>query len=559
LVPVTSTPEHALVTNILVVGAGPTGLTMAAALARHGVRPRVIDRAVQPPDDRSRAIVIQARTLELFDDLGIVREVLDAALVVTAANVFTRRGGRGTITIRPEWIDSAYGRFVTLPQEETERILEGLVTRSGVTVERGVELVGFEEGSPTAIAVLQHADGRRERVAVDYVLGCDGAHSAVRRLAGIPFPGSTYQDECLLGDVDMRWRLPDEQVSICPAPDGVLLAFPLPGQHRFRVIMILPATAEEESRHLDAEEFLAQLRRMVPAVGGAVEEPTVLQSRWLTRYRLHSRGVPTYRKGSAFVAGDAAHIHSPAGAQGMNTGIQDAYNLGWKLGLVALGQAPAWVLDSYHVERHRVGEMLLRSTDRMFAVLAGGGRLGVMVRRVMPSLGIRMLGWPVIGRRIARFVSQAGIRYRHSPLTVEAHGAARLDRHAPHAGDRAPDVALGYQRRITDLLRGPQHTLLLFAGRSTALIERYSLLASEVSARYGTLVRAVVLRLPGAQPPLGEVDEEGAAHDRYGADPGAIYLVRPDGYVGFRGAETDIEPLRATLRTRFLVPDAPRR
>jgi 2-polyprenyl-6-methoxyphenol hydroxylase-like FAD-dependent oxidoreductase len=547
------------VTNILVVGAGPTGLTMAAVLARHGVIPRVIDKAVEPPADRSRAIVLQARTLELFDDLGIVREVLDASLVVASANVFTQGGGRGVITIKPEWIDSIYGRFVTLPQDETERILGALVARSGVLVERGVELVGYEENGEGVTAVLRHADGSTERMAADYVLGCDGAHSAVRTLSGIPFPGSTYPDECLLGDVEMRWRLPDEQLSICPAADGVLLAFPLPGRHHFRIIMILPATAEPESRHLEPEEFLSQLRRMVPPIAGSVEEPTVIESRWLTRYRLHSRGVPIYRKGRAFVAGDAAHIHSPAGAQGMNTGIQDAYNLGWKLALVSRGVLPPVVLDTYHVERHRIGEHLLKSTDRMFALLAGGGRWGLMVRRVLPSIGIRVVGFPIIGKRIARFVSQTGIRYRHSPLSTEAHGAGRLPRHAPHAGDRAPDVELGYQRRISDLLRGPQHTLLMFGGRSTALIERFSELAREVTARYGELIRPVVLRLPNAQPPRGEVDDRGKAHDRYGADPGAIYLVRPDGYIGFRGAETDTEVLRTTLRARFLLPDAPRR
>jgi 2-polyprenyl-6-methoxyphenol hydroxylase-like FAD-dependent oxidoreductase len=547
------------VSNILVVGAGPTGLTMAAVLARYGLTPRIIDKALVPPADRSRAIVIQARTLELFDDLGIVTSVLDAALVVSGANVFTPGGGRGTITIRPDWIDSAYGRFVTLPQDETERILGELVASAGICVERGVELTGLEDGASTALATLTHANGRVEHAEMDYVLGCDGAHSAVRHLAGIDFPGTTYPDECLLGDVEMRWRLPDEQVSICPAEDGVLLAFPLPGRHHFRVIMIMPAEAEVDDRHLDADEFLSKLRRMVPSVGGAAAEPTILESRWLTRYRLHSRGVPTYRKGRAFVAGDAAHIHSPAGAQGMNTGIQDAYNLGWKLALVANGVLAPAVLDTYHTERHRIGELLLKSTDRMFAILAGGGRAGLMIRRVMPALGIRMLAFPIIGKRIARFVSQTGIRYRDSALSIEAHGAGRLPRHAPHAGDRAPDVELGYRRRISDLLRGPQHTLLLFGGRSTALIERYSELAREVGARYGDLVKPVVLRLPNAQPPRGEVDDEGTAHDRYGADPGAIYLVRPDGYITFRGAETDTEVLRTTLRARFILADAPKR
>ncbi|HUQ45770.1 MAG TPA: FAD-dependent monooxygenase [Gemmatimonadaceae bacterium] len=544
--------------KILVVGAGPTGLTMAAVLARYGHVPRVIDKEVEPPADRSRAIVIQARTLELFDDLGIVREILDAALVVDSVNVITPDGWRGTLLIRREWIDSVYGGLVTLPQDETERILGELVARGGIEVERGVELVGLDDGAEYATAVLRHPDGREERASADYVLGCDGSHSGVRQLAGIPFPGHMFPDDGLIGDVEMRWPLPERVVSGCPGTDGLLLAFPLPGVHHFRVIMVLPSSQQSESRDLAPEEFLAQLRRLVPQ-GKGEDPPAMIASRWLTRYRLHSRGAPCYRKGRAFVAGDAAHIHSPVGAQGMNTGIQDAYNLGWKLGLVAHGVAPEWVLDTYHVERHPVGARLLRVTDRMFAVLAGGGRMGRTLRRVIPALGVRIIGWPVVGRRIARFVSQTGIRYRVSPLTTEGHGAARLPRHAPHAGDRAPDAELGPGRRISDLLRGPQHTLLLFGNRSTALIERFSELAAEVSARYGALVRPVLLRLPNAQPPRGEVDARGAAHDRYGAEAGAIYLVRPDGHIAFRGAETDTEPLRATLKARFLLPDSPRR
>ena len=314
--------------NILVVGAGPTGLTMAAVLARYGLRPRIIDKTVTPLEDRSRAIVIQARTLELFEDLGIVREVLDAARVVDSANIFSPHSGRGTLRITPEWIDSSDGQFVMLPQEETERILGELVARSGVTVERGVELVGLVDGEEEAEATLRHADGKIERIVPDWILGGDGAHSAVRELSALPFVGNSYPDEGLIGDVEMRWALPDGQLSIGPSEEGVLLAFPLPGTHRFRVIVILPATGAAINRELGAEEFLAEVRRMMPHFAGTSAEPALIARRWLARYRLHRRGVPAYRRGRCFVAGDAAHIHSPIGAQGMNTGIQDADNLG---------------------------------------------------------------------------------------------------------------------------------------------------------------------------------------------------------------------------------------
>lgn len=543
--------------DILIVGAGPTGLTMAAVLARHGLRPRIIDRAVEPPADRSRATVIQARTLELFEDLGIVQEVLGEALVVDEISFYSPSGRRGTLRINPRWIDSRYGRIVTLPQDRTEAILTRLVSRAGLHVERGVELTGLSDRGTSAEAVLRHADGGEERLAVGWVLGCDGLHSAVRDLSGIPFVGSTYPDEGLLGDVNIRWPLPDGQLAICPGVTGVMLAFPLPGANHFRVILIEPATGAVDERDLSEQEFLGDVRSALPRFPNAAP-PELLAKHWLTRYRLHRKGAQTYRKGRSFVAGDAAHIHSPVGAQGMNTGIQDAYNLAWKVALVARGEAPASLLDSYDLERRPVGEKLLHVTDRFFALAAGGGRLGRAVRRILPTIALRALQLPFARKRIARFVSQTGIRYRESPLSVDAHGASRLDARAPHAGDRAPDAELGPSRWLAELLHGPRHTLLLFAGRSTALLERFATMSDEVASRYGALVAPVIIRLDPAHPAIGEVDRTGAAHARYGAEQGAIYLVRPDAYIAFRGAGTDVETLRATLRQRFIVSVAGR-
>lgn len=548
----TTPTASAAAASILVVGAGPTGLTMAAALVRYGICPRIIDRALEPPADRSRAIVLQARTLELFENLGIIRQVLDAALVVEAANVFSPRGRRGSLRIRPEWIDSAYAQLTTLPQDETERILGDLIARNAVQVERGVELVALEQTALHVIATLRHANGRIERVAADWIIGCDGAHSAVRHLSGLIFPGDTYKDECLLGDVEMDWALPDGQLSVCPVADGVLLAFPLPGPRHFRIIMILPAAAAPEARHLAESEFAAQLRRMVPRLDDSPREPVVRSARWLTRYRLHRRGVTSYRIGRCFVAGDAAHIHSPVGGQGMNTGIQDAYNLAWKLALVLRGETEPAILDTYHDERHRVGEFLLRSTDRMFAVVTGGGAFGRLVRRLMPTLAVRLLGAPIVGKRLARFISQTAIRYRHSALSTESPGARRLPSRAPRAGDRAPDVRLADECRLFDLLREPAHTLLLFSGASAAMGAEYAQLAEQIGARYGTLVRTVVIRRPGGATDDAVIDVSGAAHFRYGAEEGAIYLVRPDGHIGFRGAGSDADDLRATLAARLL-------
>lgn len=543
--------------DILIVGAGPTGLTMAAVLARHGMRPRIVDRALEPPDDRSRAVVLQARTLELFADLGVVQEVLSEALVVDEVSFFSPSGQRGTLRIDPRWIDSRFGRIVSLPQDRTEAILSDLLSRSNVAVERGVELVALADRGTSAEATLRHADGREEVVSVDWVVGCDGLHSAVRELSGIPFVGSTYPDEGLLGDVEICWPLPDGQIAICPGVTGVLLAFPLPGSHHFRAILIHPASAGVEDRGLSEQEFVAAVQAAVPRVPNA-KPVEVLANHWLTRYRLHRKGAQEYRRGRSFIAGDAAHVHSPVGAQGMNTGIQDAFNLGWKLALVARGEAPEGLLDSYDAERRPVGERLLRVTDRFFAVAVGGGRLGRKVRQLLPTIAIRALQLPFVRKRIARFVSQTAIRYRASPLSEEAHGASRLDSSAPQAGDRAPDVELGPSRWLAELLHRPGHTLLLFAGRSTALLERFATMSEQIESRYGSLVSPVMIRLDPAHPAIGEVDRRGAAHGRYGAEQGAMYLVRPDGYIAFRGAATDVEVLRATLRQRFIVNAAGR-
>jgi hypothetical protein len=302
--------------------------------------------------------------------------------------------------------------------------------------------------------------------------------------------------------------------------------------------MILPNPTMSEDRHLGLEEFQSRLGDMTPhGRGFNGGPPRIIEARWLTRYRLHRRGVRFYQKGRAFVGGDAAHIHSPVGAQGMNTGIQDAYNLAWKIALVARGEAPAWLVDTYDEERRHIGELLLNGTDRAFGFVAGHGIVSRTIRRVAPTIGARALSLPFIARRLVRFVSQLGIKYRRSRLSVEGPHAARLDRNAPMAGDRAPDAALG-SHRLFDEMREPKHHLLVLKGdASAAAVNRVVSGAS----RFASLVKLVTI-------------EEGEdIHEKYGARHGALYLVRPDGYVGFRGTLDDAEALFADLHRRFVV------
>jgi 2-polyprenyl-6-methoxyphenol hydroxylase-like FAD-dependent oxidoreductase len=524
--------------NVLVVGSGPTGLMAAACLKRHGVDVRLIDRATTPPDDRSRAAVVQPRTLEAFDNLGIADEALAAGLMVNSLELYSPSGSRGTLTFTETgWLDSRYDRLLSLPQDQTERILTEFVERSGVVIERGVELVGLIQGDSSITATLKSPDGTEEFEA-GWIFGADGSHSAVRSLSGLEFPGATYPDEGLIGDIVVDWDLSHDEVSLCPQRDGFLLVFPLPGDKHFRTIMILPNPTMSEDRHLGIEEFQSRLGDMTPKGRGFNGgPPRIIQARWLTRYRLHRRGVRSYQKGRAFVGGDAAHIHSPVGAQGMNTGIQDAYNLAWKIALVARGEAPAWLVDTYDGERRHIGELLLNGTDRAFGFVAGHGLVSRTVRRIAPTIGARALGLPFIARRLVRFVSQLGIKYRRSRLSVEGPHAGRLGRNAPMAGDRAPDAG-GGTRRLFDEMRDPMHHLLVFKGDASAEAVERSMAGV---SRFVSLVKVVRI----------EAGEE--IHDKYGARHGALYLIRPDGYIGFRGTLDDAEALTADLHRRFVV------
>jgi len=547
---------------IVVVGAGPTGLTAAANLARFGVPVRLVERATVPPDDRSRAAVVQPRTLELFDYLGIADEATTAGMFIDELELINPSGSRGSLQfVRPGWLDSRYKSLLSLPQDQTERILGALVERLGVSIERGVELVSLSQTDAFVAVRLRHADGALEDVEAEWVIGADGAHSTVRELSGLTFPGVTYRDEGLIGDIEVEWRMPHATVSLCPQAEGFLLVFPLPGERHFRTIMIVPNETMSEDRDLGLDEFRERLARMTPVGWGADGgPPRIVRANWLTRYRLHRRGVATYQTRRVFVAGDAAHIHSPVGAQGMNTGIQDAFNLTWKLALVSRREAPGWVVETYSEERHRIGELLLNGTDRAFGFVAGHGWFSRTLRRIAPTLGARALGIPWIARRLVRFVSQLEIKYPNSRLSTEGPGAPRLGRNAPCSGCRAPDVELqtsdGTTRTLFDELRGPAHVLLVFIGSSQPAI--VSEIATTLKQRFAASIAVVGITTERHNTvPSLLFDVAGAAHARYGARDGAIYLVRPDGHIGFRGALSDTPALYHELERRLLTRVAP--
>ncbi|WP_257463389.1 FAD-dependent monooxygenase [Archangium lipolyticum] len=544
--------------DALVVGAGPTGLTMAAELARHGLRCRIVD-SLEAPSRLSRALVVQSRTVELFDDFDMAGKLLERGEAMGGYNVIGAGGRRARIPMRPfPWLETRYPIPHMVPQDATEAVLTEHLASFGLSVEWAVTFEGFREDAGGMELTLKHQDGTEESVRARWLLGCDGARSRVRKAADIPFEGETYDYTCILADVRVDWPLGPGELFIIPSRHGVVAAFPMPGENRYRLVLNMPRDGKDETEPPTLEQIQALVERMIP-VPTRLSDPL-----WMTRYRQHRLGVPYYRKGRVFLAGDAAHIHSPAGGQGLNTGIQDAYNLAWKLALVTRGRAPESLLDTYDLERHRVGQKLLEGTDRRFALISSGGLVVRMLRaHVMPRAARWLFKTSFMERKLLRFVSELFIHYRHSPLSTESisgedAGGVRIS-DGPAPGERVPDLPLlgAGVERLHEVLRGPHHTLLLFAGlvpagKTPAALES---LARQLEASYGPeLLRVRVVATGARSGPYTLADATGAVHRRFGAGAACLYLVRPDGYVGHRARPIQVKSLATELAARMGPP-----
>ena len=532
----------------LIVGAGPTGLALAAQLRWFRTPFRIIDRSLDRTHE-SRALAVQARTLEVLDSVGLGDPMV--ARGNTSTRLVIHLGARliAAVTLGDIGVaDTRYPYILFISQAETERILEEHLSSTGITIERDVELARFDVFGQYVDCVLRHGDGCEERARTTYLVGCDGAHSTVRRGAGFFFQGGSYPEDFALGDVEADGPLEAGAVNSFASGGGVAMFFPLGSPTTWRVVaMKAHDSVGQRNASVPDESPIGplQLNELQSVVAVATAGSVVVRNpAWLSHFRLHHRQIAHYRHGPVFLAGDAAHIHSPVGAQGMNTGIQDAWNLGWKLALVLRGVANEHLLDSYELERWPVGRFLLRSTDRIFSVFTrgiSGGRFASWARDVVaPRLLPRLLESPRLRSLAFSFVSELRIQYRQSPAVTEGH--SRL-RGGPRAGDRLPDAHVMLDGHAVPLQRavvGP-HLALLLCGDPQAWD---SARVARLAERYASLVkvyRLVNQALPGALVDNSHSLALLAARDE------AQYLVRPDGYIAFRCAGTDLDAV-----TRYL-------
>ena len=410
--------------SVLIVGAGPTGLVLALWLTKLGVKVRLIDRTAEP-GTTSRALAVQARTLELYRQLNLADALVESGHKVPAVNLWVKGEQAARVAFETIGADQTPYSFLEIfPQDQHERLLIARLEEFGGIVERQTELVSFvDEGSHIAARLRQH-DGREDVCDFDYIAGCDGARSVVRETLAAGFPGGTYRQVFYVADVDASGPAINGELHVDLDEADFLAVFPLAGTGRARLI---GTVRDDRADHAETLRFEDVAHRAIDHL--KVEIATV---NWFSTYRVHHRVAQRFRVGRAFLLGDAAHIHSPAGGQGMNTGIGDAINLAWKLAAVLDGRAPDDLLDSYETERKRFAESLVATTDRVFSFVTAPGRLADLVRtRLAPLVIPTALSIDAVREFLFRTVSQISLSYRGMPLSSGVAGGV-------HGGDRLP-------------------------------------------------------------------------------------------------------------------------
>jgi 2-polyprenyl-6-methoxyphenol hydroxylase-like FAD-dependent oxidoreductase len=510
-----------LSTDVLIIGAGPTGLMLANQLGRRGIRAAIIDRH-SGPAQQTRAMAVHARTLEIYSKLGIAQRAIELGLPGTGANLWSRGRLRARIPFTGMGNGlSAFPYVLMLGQDDNERILGDHLRHWNMDVLWNHELVALEQAPNHVTATIKGPDGRATTVTAAYVAGCDGGRSAVRELNGIQFVGAAYEHSFFVADTVATGPMVANELNVFLYRSGFHLYFPMHGTDRWRVIGILP-TVLQDKPSLTFEDLVPSL------LAEASPDLAFKSCSWLSTYRIHHRCTERFRAGRCFLAGDAAHVHSPMGGQGMNTGLQDAYNLAWKLALVVSGRADSALLDSYEAERAPVAHRLLETTDRAFQAVISDNWMASMFRTQIIG---RVAGLAMTLRRVQqrafRTVSQIGIAYRESPLSQTLPGT---DAKPPQAGDRFPWLHLRWDANAapSDLFERLDDTRfnLLVIGQPAPTRDQLGcgdlLQIHEVPSNADNV--AALARVEIAGP--------------------AYYLLRPDGHIGLVGGRFNAPALK---------------
>jgi 2-polyprenyl-6-methoxyphenol hydroxylase-like FAD-dependent oxidoreductase len=503
---------------VLIVGAGPTGLMMACELARHGIAFRIIDKKSER-SLTSNATWIQTRTIELLDQAGLAPRFLKVGHPCNAINLYIE--GKPLVTIPLNGIDSTYPFILMLPQSETERLLIERLEELKHPVEWSSELIDIKQEGRTVISTVRLPKGKMETITSDWLIACDGANSTVREKCRIFFPGEDLTEQFVVADAHINSFTSKDEIHLFFDQGTLFAASPLGGK-KYRIAANL---------HLDypRQTFYEQeVIELVQERGHGAYYVTNVS--WISPFWIHGKIAEQMRQQSIFLMGDAAHIHSPLGGQGMNTGLQDAYNLAWKLALIIKGKAKSILLDSYQAERHPVVREIVNQTEKFTKMALFDKSFLTNLRKISHQI---LQGEEEFIKETCAMISQVGIRYQDSPVINYEECIKSI---SPRQGDRAPDVVIDQSTRLYDYLRNPFHNILLFTGSSekNLVLSHIKQLQEWLNQLHPDLIKTHVV----TNEKLNDIDNiiydpDDVIHKCYQINKPVLLIIRPDNYIAY--------------------------
>ena len=517
--------EQTIKTDVVIIGAGPTGLSLATQLIRCGIDFVVVEKneGVTP---FSKAIGVQARTLEIYEQLGLAQKAVEQGAIAGRARMVVGGEIRAEVDLSNMGQGlSPYPYMLLLEQSKNEQLLYDYLQHSGKEVLWQTEFKSLSQTAAGVTAQIMTGEGSSQTIEARYLVGCDGAKSWVRHALALEFQGSTVERMFFVADVQVDWKFSHDALHVCLSKDSLLAFFPLKGDKRYRIVGTFP----EEFAKVEGEVLYEEIEQRIREQ--AKLDLDIHDVDWFSTYRVHTRHVNRFSEGRCFLAGDSAHIHTPAGGQGMNTGIQDGYNLAWKVALVLQGKAHETVLKTYNEERLENAKNLTQSTDRMFQFLASSEWFLAFLRtNVLPSIAKYILSLDLVRNFIFPLISQIGINYRHSSLSQHAGD----ENFTVKAGDRMPYFLVDGQS-IYDKLHQPKFHLLVFSAGGND----YQKLKAEIESQYAGFVD------------FHEIPLTPQTVKAFGTDQSFSVLLRPDNYIGYLSPDVSLNAL-SSYRNNFL-------
>ena len=498
--------ETTIQTEVVIIGAGPTGLSLACQFIRYGIDFVIIEKS-EGLTPYSKAIGVHARTLEIFDQIGLAQQAVSQGTIAGKGRLLIGGELRGEFDFSNigEGL-SPYPFVLMLEQSKNERLLYEYLKKHEKEVLWKTELDGFSQDAEGVKAHVRTAVGASQIIEAKFLVGCDGPKSLVRHTLGLSFEGSSFERIFYVADAQIDWDLTHDALHICFSKHSFVVFFPLKGDKRYRIVGVFPEGFDKDDGDILYEEIESRIKDETKL------ELDIHDVEWFSTYKVHTRHVERFSRGRAFLAGDAAHVHTPAGAQGMNTGIQDAYNLAWKMALVLKDRFDQKLLETYNEERLENAKHLLRTTDRIFDFAAGTDWLLEFLRSsVLPPIAKYIFSLDVFKEFAFPLLSQIGITYRHSSLSNHA-GDEDFE---VKAGDRMPYFLVD-GKSVYDRLRDPRFHWLVFSSTSADV----ATLNAKLENQYASLIDFNAFPL---DPHISQI---------FGANKPFNVLIRPDNHIG---------------------------